>query len=181
MTLSTEPTTDQQVPDQTLLPLNLVNRLITLLYWVVIPSVFVMIAITAFYIVVSFLSQDAVEPSALPMQPLLSLANSIWSILSPIISIIIIAMLLRWLLFTPQSSSLTRKIQDSLTDVPSLIAIVVIATVCLLPFLRVTVPEVLSNIALVIIGFYFGTVRKVKTRTPEENEVVEQQELPDQS
>ena len=90
-------------------------------------------------------------------------------------------MLLRWLLFTPQSSSLTRKIQDSLTDVPSLIAIVVIATVCLLPFLRVTVPEVLSNIALVIIGFYFGTVRKVKTRTPEENEVVEQQELPDQS
>src|SRR5262249_6306058 len=43
-----------------------------------------------------------------------------------------------------------------LSDLPSALALVIIATICLLPLAGLEVPGVLNNIALVVVGFYFG-------------------------
>jgi hypothetical protein len=41
-------------------------------------------------------------------------------------------------------------------DLPSTLALVIILTICLLPLAGSDVPSVLNNIALVVVGFYFG-------------------------
>lgn len=43
-----------------------------------------------------------------------------------------------------------------LSDLPSALALLIIATICLLPLAGLVVPDVLNNIALVVVGFYFG-------------------------
>jgi hypothetical protein len=43
-----------------------------------------------------------------------------------------------------------------LADLPSALALLIIATICLLPLAGIGVPDVLNNIALVVVGFYFG-------------------------
>ena len=43
-----------------------------------------------------------------------------------------------------------------LSDLPSLIAILIVTAICLLPLSGLEVPEVLNNVALVVVGFYFG-------------------------
>lgn len=42
------------------------------------------------------------------------------------------------------------------SDLPSVLALVIILTICLLPLAGLGVPDVLNNIALVVVGFYFG-------------------------
>ena len=48
-------------------------------------------------------------------------------------------------------------------DLPSLFALLIVITICLLPLSGFGVPDVLNNVALVVVGFYFG-----KRRTSEE-------------
>lgn len=42
------------------------------------------------------------------------------------------------------------------SDLPSALALLIIATICLLPLAGLEVPSALNNIALVVVGFYFG-------------------------
>jgi len=42
------------------------------------------------------------------------------------------------------------------SDLPSFLAVLIILTICLLPLSGLEVPSVLNNIALVVVGFYFG-------------------------
>jgi hypothetical protein len=42
------------------------------------------------------------------------------------------------------------------SDLPSVLALVIIVTICLLPLGGLGVPDALNNIALVVVGFYFG-------------------------
>lgn len=42
------------------------------------------------------------------------------------------------------------------SDLPSVLALVIILTICLLPLGGLVVPDILNNIALVVVGFYFG-------------------------
>lgn len=41
-------------------------------------------------------------------------------------------------------------------DLPSFLAVLIILTICVLPLANLEVPAVLNNIALVVVGFYFG-------------------------
>lgn len=41
-------------------------------------------------------------------------------------------------------------------DLPSTLALLIISTICLLPLAGLSVPDALNNIALVVVGFYFG-------------------------
>jgi hypothetical protein len=90
-------------------------------------------------------------------------AKQLWAFLAPILSIVVIVVLIRWILFSGSSNPTAKKLGGMLRDVPSLIAVVVIITLCLLPLLSAEIPSALSNIALVIVGFYFGTERRLKT------------------
>ncbi|WMN77894.1 hypothetical protein NI385_18020 [Vibrio parahaemolyticus] len=47
-------------------------------------------------------------------------------------------------------------LEKLLADLPSALALIIIITICLLPLSGIGVPDVLSNIALVVVGFYFG-------------------------
>ena len=42
------------------------------------------------------------------------------------------------------------------SDLPSVLALLIIVTICILPVSGLEVPTALNNIALVVVGFYFG-------------------------
>jgi hypothetical protein len=44
-------------------------------------------------------------------------------------------------------------------DLPSVLALLIIITICLLPLTGFGIPDVLNNVALVVVGFYFGRRR----------------------
>ena len=52
-------------------------------------------------------------------------------------------------------------------DLPSLIAILIVLAICLLPLSGLEVPEVLNNVALVVVGFYFGKRATPAAQNPE--------------
>ena len=153
-------------------PLRLVNRLVTLLYLVVLLPIIVLLFFLALYIYLAF--REGFIGGAVEMMDKMigelgvaKITGNLWEVLAPIISIIVLVMLLRWLFCAPGDQFIARQLRQALTDVPSLIAVIVIATVCVLPLLKIEIPDPLGNIALVIVGFYFGTERKLKGSRPQ--------------
>jgi hypothetical protein len=147
-----------------------VNRVITTLQWIVIPPIILAMILTLIYFV-SLLDTNAPTPAheefrnqlgsfLQQFSPALGrFALAIWAFLAPILSLIVIIVILRWFLFSPRYD-LSRQLGGLVRDVPSLIAIVVLVTMCVLPLVRADIPQSLGNIALVIIGFYFGVERR---------------------
>lgn len=175
--------------DEALFPLQFLNRIISLLWFVIgVPLfVWVVLAVISFGVTLSpalspsnvygdgqsatpqaNTAQSAALKDAVDFVKQLSpfssdFAKQLWTFLAPILSIIVIVVLIRWVLFSGSSNPTTKRLGGMLRDVPSLIAVVVIVTLCLLPLLSAEIPAALSNIALVIVGFYFGTERRLKT------------------
>lgn len=87
------------------------------------------------------------------------LLAGVWGFLKPILQLMIVIALLRWLLFS-QQGQLSSQIRSLLADVPSVIAILVISAICLVTILGADIPPALANVALVIVGFYFGQERQ---------------------
>lgn len=163
-----------RIADDTLFPLRLVNRVITTLQLIVVPPVLLVVILTLVYFL-SLLVSPSESSGREEFRSQLSLllqqfspaagrfATEIWSFLAPILSLVVIVVILKWLLFSSKDSALREGVGSMVRDVPSLIAIIVLVTLCLLPVVRVDVPQPLSNIALVIVGFYFGVERRVVT------------------
>ena len=158
-----------------LFPLSLVNRLVTLLYLVVLPPIIALIFFLGLYIYLAL--REGFTGSAVEMMDktigelgVAKITGNLWEVLAPIISIIVLVMLIRWLFFAPEDQFIAKQLRQALTDVPSLIAVIVIATVCVLPLLKIEIPDPLGNIALVIVGFYFGTERKMKGSKPQSHQ-----------
>jgi hypothetical protein len=99
-----------------------------------------------------------------------NLAGKIWDFLAPVLQFVIVVVLLRWLLLPPQGR-LSSQLRNIVKDVPAAIAILVVGTLCLITVLGKSVPEALSNVALVIVGFYFGQERLKKVLSEEEKEI----------
>ena len=152
---------DRDTTEQPFDSLRLVNRLIGLLYWVIVPSVLLMVGTSIVYIYLSFTTPFG-NQSGLVIDTMIDLAKVLWSAITPIVLITILGTLVKWILFSAQGTKFSSRIMGVLSDVTSLIAAIVIATVCLLPLLRISIPEALGNIALVIIGFYFGSEKKLR-------------------
>ncbi len=47
-----------------------------------------------------------------------------------------------------------------MADLPSFLAVVIVITICLLSLAGLEVPGVLNNVALVVVGYYFGKHRE---------------------
>lgn len=184
-----EKTKDDRPIDNTLAPLNLINRIISLLFLLVgIPVLLWAGLLIITYLPLLFPSTLAADQSVASSQlreqaltllrdtsPFTStFAKTLWSFLAPVLSVIIIVVLLRWLLFSQHSGAVGERLGTMVRDVPSLIAVVVIITICLLPILSTEVPAALSNIALVIVGFYFGTERRPRLPEKETEETKQQ-------
>jgi hypothetical protein len=85
-------------------------------------------------------------------QNLLPIIYKSLSILWPILVLIISIGLIKW--FIAKKSEINfLTLKDNLTTI---LALTVILSICILPFTGMEVPSSLSNIALIIIGFYFG-------------------------
>ena len=91
---------------------------------------------------------------------LLPIANEAISILSPILVLLILAGIVRWI--APPEKLNLANITENL---PAFLAVFIVATICLLPLLGMEIPNVLSNIALVVVGYYFGKLKIGTSRT----------------
>ena len=86
--------------------------------------------------------------------------SQLWSFLAPILSVIITVVLVRWILFAGKNNGFGNRLGNLIKDVPSLVAILVTLSLCVMPILKIEIPDVLSNIALVIVGFYTLVAKK---------------------
>ncbi|CCG97170.1 hypothetical protein; putative membrane protein [Marinobacter nauticus ATCC 49840] len=73
--------------------------------------------------------------------------------MAPILVLLIVVVGIK--MFIPASDESGQKIQV-LSDLPSVLALIIIGSICVLPFAGYGVPDVLQNVALVVVGFYFG-------------------------
>jgi hypothetical protein len=143
---------------------RVVNRLITLLSWILIPPVLVGTLGGACLFTYAVVTEGPGGGSSGLLQSLAAvgpgiaeLAKGLWSVLAPVITIVVLTFL--WRAIRHRTSGQL----DFVRDVPALIAVAVIITVCMLPVLRLVIPEPLANIALVIVGFYFGNQDRKRT------------------
>lgn len=87
-------------------------------------------------------------------ESLIPIARNALSILSPIIVLVLIIAAVKWIIPTASLNP------DLLTaHLPSFLAIIIVSTICVLPLLGYEVPIVLTNIALVVVGYYFGKLK----------------------
>ena len=87
------------------------------------------------------------------------LLMKLWAFIKPILQLIIIAVILRWLFFSSKNA-ISAQLKNLTLDVPSFTTVFVIAALCLLPIMGTPIPETLGNIGLVIVGFYFGSIKQ---------------------
>ena len=88
---------------------------------------------------------------------------AIWSFLKSILFLLVIALMFRWILLSP-GLGLGEHVKRLTADLHSALAILVICTVCILAILGVGIPSAVENIALVIVGYYFGRKHEDKAQ-----------------
>jgi len=143
---------------------HLGGRIISLLGWIFFLTffAFAVFAGAYFYVLLDIAPEDRRRSEALPL--IEHTVTTIWEKLLPIgeVALRIVAPVIVLLLATGLVLLLSRRGQTPLdigkliTDFPSLLALLIVVTICLLPLSGLPVPDVLNNVALVIVGFYFG-------------------------
>jgi len=165
-------------PQQDVTPLifRLLRQIISLLFWLLVPlALSVLILFVAAVVVVMYrvyllsaAGSSSEETEALTliegqlsllMPNLEDMIKSIWHFAAPLLSFCIVVVVLKWVFLAEGMGQLRNQLLRTTSDVPSVIAIVVIFTVCLLPLMGIEIPQAMSNIGLVIVGFYFGSKR----------------------
>lgn len=84
------------------------------------------------------------------------LANVALNAVSTVLILLVALVSVKWLITSPSSKL---DISRAVSDLPSILALIVIITISLLSLARIDIPGVISNIALVIVGFYFGKAK----------------------
>lgn len=143
---------------------HLGGRIISLLGWIFFLTFFAFAVFTGayFYVLFEIPPDDRRRTEALPL--IEHTVTTIWEKLLPIgeVALRIIAPVIVLLLAVGVLHLLARRgetpfeISKLITDFPSLLALLIVVTICLLPLSGLPVPDVLNNVALVIVGFYFG-------------------------
>lgn len=84
---------------------------------------------------------------------LLPIAQQVLRFIAPVMVILLAVLGLRTL---SRSGAAPFDLSRITSDLPSALALIIIVTICLLPLAGVAIPDVLNNVALVVVGFYFG-------------------------
>ncbi|ENP8453035.1 hypothetical protein ACEI30_004516 [Vibrio parahaemolyticus] len=87
-------------------------------------------------------------------------ADKSLSIVSPILVLLIVGTVISW--FKPNNSINLGVLTENL---PSILAIFVLGSLCILPLMGEEIPNELGNIALVVVGFYFGKLHNHTDKT----------------
>jgi hypothetical protein len=84
---------------------------------------------------------------------LVPIGAAVLKVVAPVLIILLALLLLRTLARVGATPFDLGKVTS---DLPSTLALVIVITICLLPLAGLGIPDVLNNIALVVVGFYFG-------------------------
>ena len=142
---------------------DILHRIIGIVGTIVLIPVILIVILAFGYLFIIFGVIDGIPLSAASTvqsimmevwRALLPIANEAISILSPILVLLILAGIVRWI--SPPEKLNLANITENL---PAFLAVFIVATICLLPLLGMEIPNVLSNIALVVVGYYFGKLK----------------------
>lgn len=137
---------------------KIINRLINIFGSII--SVFLLLIFISiiFYLILPLISDSVEYETFLKIDQMYErldpIMNNIWNFIKPLIQFIIIIFILKWVVLSSNKTS--NKLQNLIKDIPSFIALIVITTLCLIPLVGYKIPSSIANIALVIVGFYFG-------------------------
>jgi hypothetical protein len=84
---------------------------------------------------------------------LVPIGQTVLRVAAPVVIILLAVLLLRTL---ARAGATPFDLSRVTSDLPSTLALIIVITICLLPFAGLGVPDVLNNVALVVVGFYFG-------------------------
>ncbi|MGE4278141.1 MAG: hypothetical protein AB7G62_01045 [Magnetospirillum sp.] len=97
---------------------------------------------------------SAITASKDIINAVIGLAKDIWSTISPILQLAAV-MFIVWWFFKKSGISLTDI--GSSSETQKILAITVISSLCLAAFVNTEAANILKDIALVVVGFYFGS------------------------
>lgn len=140
---------------------QLASKVISLMTSIVYLLFFIAIGLISFYVYLLNQPETVSTEAAIQIKDLIL---SLWGQVTPYVMqlarvlapvfVLIFAIGLLHLLSKNEAISLDAS--KVFSDLPSTLALLIIATICLLPLAGLEVPDVLNNIALVVVGFYFG-------------------------
>ncbi|MFQ2633605.1 hypothetical protein ACK3ZK_01735 [Aeromonas caviae] len=142
---------------------DVLNKLLGVVNTIVCIPIAILLVLSVGYLfsVLGVLDSGTLNPQAEIKQTLMSvwegllpIAKQALTALLPIVVLILIISAVKWVL--PSGAFSAEVLTKNLT---SIVALVVLATLCILPLLGQEIPLVLSNIALVIVGYYFGKLK----------------------
>jgi hypothetical protein len=137
---------------------RLVNRIISVLMAIIVIAGLVILGLLGAYFYAIFNDKGAAlvdierQMNAI-WANLTPIASSVLRVVAPIIIVLLSFILIRILSRTGATSF---NLGAVTSDLPSMLALIIVITICLLPLAGLDVPSVLNNIALVVVGFYFG-------------------------
>jgi len=138
-------------------------KIISIIGYIVLLPILLFVILAIGYVVVVSGSIEGVSPNAAAdikntiidiWKTLLPIAANALSIISPIIVLLVLTGVAHKFLPTKEFT-----LSGVTQNLPSILAIVVILTICLLPILGMEIPNILGNIALVVVGYYFGKLK----------------------
>jgi hypothetical protein len=140
------------------------ERVLSLIGWIVFLTFFVFILLVGgyFYVLLQMPESDIRRSDSLSR--IQETMMSVWDRIIPIGStalrviapVIVLMVALAILQILSKKSAQPLDLSKFVNDLPSLIALLIVTAICLLPLSGLVVPEVLNNVALVVVGFYFG-------------------------
>lgn len=142
---------------------DVLHHFISIVGTIVFAPVILIIILTIGYLLIVSGVIEELSPTAAPSvqamimevwQSLLPIASKVISVLFPILVLLILAGVIRWI--TPAEKF---KLVNITENLPAFLAVLIVATICLLPLLGMEVPNVLNNLALIVVGYYFGKLR----------------------
>jgi hypothetical protein len=87
------------------------------------------------------------------LDKLIPIGQTVLRVAAPFVVILLAILLLKTLV---RSGATSFDLGKLTSDLPSMLALIIIVTICLLPLSGLGIPDVLNNVALVVVGFYFG-------------------------
>jgi len=142
---------------------RLAEKLVNVLRFIIVVAFLLIIALVVAY--VWLVVNPSQEPSAgMAAAKLETTLFNVWDkvipiglaiikLVAPIVVLLLALVLLRIL---GRSGAAPFDLGKITSDLPSVLALLIIITICFLPIAGFSVPDVLNNIALVVVGFYFG-------------------------
>ena len=141
---------------------SVIHSLLNIVWLIIFIPVISMISLVGFYIWSIFERSDKSLEASRDIRSMLAgfwenvnpVAGSVLKAIVPIVILLVVVGLLKW--FTPEKLFNSEGLKDNL---PSLMALVVIVTICIVAISGNVIPHELSSIGLVVIGYYFGKVK----------------------